>query len=113
MGVSIVVAQLLGLLALLTGAAMILRPRLISRARRFHARQPPVLPSRPSRRSRRWGLSVPGRGFFARGGLDLPWSSAYLNLLEFAEASAVPVKWSCRTAVWISDVCVGSGRAWT
>jgi ferredoxin-NADP reductase/ferredoxin len=42
---------------------------------------------------------------FARSGLDVPWSSTYQNLLEFAEACAVPVKWSCRTGVCHSCEC--------
>jgi ferredoxin-NADP reductase/ferredoxin len=42
---------------------------------------------------------------FARSGLDVPWSSAYQNLLEFAEACAVPVKWSCRTGVCHTCEC--------
>jgi ferredoxin-NADP reductase/MOSC domain-containing protein YiiM/ferredoxin len=42
---------------------------------------------------------------FARSGLDVPWSSTYQNLLEFAEACAVPVKWSCRTGVCHNCEC--------
>jgi ferredoxin-NADP reductase/MOSC domain-containing protein YiiM len=42
---------------------------------------------------------------FARSGLDVRWSSTYQNLLEFAEACAVPVKWSCRTGVCHSCEC--------
>ncbi len=42
---------------------------------------------------------------FARSGLDVPWSAAYQNLLEFAEACAVPVKWSCRTGVCHTCEC--------
>jgi ferredoxin-NADP reductase/MOSC domain-containing protein YiiM/ferredoxin len=36
---------------------------------------------------------------FARSGLSIPWSEDYANLLEFAEACDVPVRWSCRTGV--------------
>jgi ferredoxin-NADP reductase/ferredoxin len=36
---------------------------------------------------------------FTRSGLTAPWSSQYGNLLEFAEACGVPVRWSCRTGV--------------
>jgi ferredoxin-NADP reductase/MOSC domain-containing protein YiiM len=42
---------------------------------------------------------------FARSGLDVPWSAAYQSLLEFAEACAVPVKWSCRTGVCHTCEC--------
>jgi ferredoxin-NADP reductase/ferredoxin len=44
----------------------------------------------------------PGNGpkiEFARSNLAIPWSSDYTNLLEFAEACDVPVRWSCRTGV--------------
>ena len=36
---------------------------------------------------------------FARAGLTVNWSSRFQNLLEFAEACDVPVRWSCRTGV--------------
>jgi MOSC domain-containing protein YiiM/ferredoxin-NADP reductase len=36
---------------------------------------------------------------FARSGLAVPWDSRFDNLLEFAEACAVPVRWACRTGV--------------
>jgi ferredoxin-NADP reductase/MOSC domain-containing protein YiiM/ferredoxin len=36
---------------------------------------------------------------FARSGLAVPWSERYPSLLEFAEACAVPTRWSCRTGV--------------
>jgi len=36
---------------------------------------------------------------FTRSGLTVPWNSDYGNLLEFAEACDVPVKWSCRMGV--------------
>jgi ferredoxin-NADP reductase/MOSC domain-containing protein YiiM len=36
---------------------------------------------------------------FARSNLAIPWSGDYANLLEFAEACDVPVRWSCRTGV--------------
>jgi ferredoxin-NADP reductase/MOSC domain-containing protein YiiM len=42
---------------------------------------------------------------FARSGLDVRWSSAFTNLLEFAEACAVPVKWACRTGVCHTCEC--------
>jgi ferredoxin-NADP reductase/MOSC domain-containing protein YiiM/ferredoxin len=36
---------------------------------------------------------------FIRSGITAPWNPEYKNLLEFAEACDVPVKWSCRTGV--------------
>ena len=36
---------------------------------------------------------------FARSGLAVPWDSKFGNLLEFAEACDVAVRWSCRTGV--------------
>jgi ferredoxin-NADP reductase/MOSC domain-containing protein YiiM len=36
---------------------------------------------------------------FARSGLNVPWNPKFTNLLEFAEACDVPVRWSCRTGV--------------
>jgi ferredoxin-NADP reductase/MOSC domain-containing protein YiiM len=36
---------------------------------------------------------------FARSGLTVRWDAKYSNLLEFAEACDVPVRWSCRTGV--------------
>jgi ferredoxin-NADP reductase len=36
---------------------------------------------------------------FARSNLAIPWSGDYASLLEPAEASDVPVRWSCRTGV--------------
>jgi ferredoxin-NADP reductase/MOSC domain-containing protein YiiM/ferredoxin len=36
---------------------------------------------------------------FARSNLAVPWSDDYASLLELAEASDVPVRWSCRTGV--------------
>jgi ferredoxin-NADP reductase/MOSC domain-containing protein YiiM len=36
---------------------------------------------------------------FARSGLNVHWDPAFQNLLEFAEACDVPVRWSCRTGV--------------
>jgi ferredoxin-NADP reductase/MOSC domain-containing protein YiiM/ferredoxin len=36
---------------------------------------------------------------FTRSGLTVPWDSRYKNLLEFAEACDVPVRWSCRMGV--------------
>jgi ferredoxin-NADP reductase len=44
----------------------------------------------------------PGSGAlvsFARSGLNVRWGSAFHSLLELAEASDVPVRWSCRTGV--------------
>jgi ferredoxin-NADP reductase len=44
----------------------------------------------------------PGTGprvSFARSGLIVPWNDRFGNLLEFAEACDVPVRWSCRTGV--------------
>jgi ferredoxin-NADP reductase/ferredoxin len=45
---------------------------------------------------------APGSGpvvSFARSGLNVPWNSQYGSLLEFAEACAVPTRWSCRAGV--------------
>jgi ferredoxin-NADP reductase/MOSC domain-containing protein YiiM/ferredoxin len=45
---------------------------------------------------------TPGHGpqvSFTRSGLTAPWNPRFSNLLEFAEACEVPVKWSCRTGV--------------
>jgi ferredoxin-NADP reductase/MOSC domain-containing protein YiiM len=36
---------------------------------------------------------------FARSGLDVRWGSAFLSILELAEACDVRVRWSCRTGV--------------
>jgi ferredoxin len=36
---------------------------------------------------------------FARSGLSVAWNPKFNNLLEFAEACDVPVRWSCRTGV--------------
>ncbi len=36
---------------------------------------------------------------FVRSGLSVPWNARFQNLLELAEACAVPAKWSCRTGV--------------
>jgi ferredoxin len=36
---------------------------------------------------------------FVRSGLSIPWDDRFHNLLELAEASAVPTRWSCRTGV--------------
>jgi ferredoxin-NADP reductase/MOSC domain-containing protein YiiM/ferredoxin len=36
---------------------------------------------------------------FTRSGLSVPWDSKFQNLLEFAEACDVPVRWSCRVGV--------------
>jgi ferredoxin-NADP reductase len=36
---------------------------------------------------------------FARSNLTVDWGAGYESLLEFAEACAVPVQWSCRTGV--------------
>jgi ferredoxin-NADP reductase/MOSC domain-containing protein YiiM len=36
---------------------------------------------------------------FLRSGLAVPWDSRFGNLLELAEACAVPVRWSCRSGV--------------
>jgi ferredoxin len=44
----------------------------------------------------------PGRGptiEFARSNLAVRWNDNYANLLDFAEACDVPVRWSCRTGV--------------
>jgi ferredoxin-NADP reductase/MOSC domain-containing protein YiiM len=47
-------------------------------------------------------LGEPGSGpsiSFARSGLIVPWRDDFHNILELAEASDVPVQWSCRTGV--------------
>jgi ferredoxin len=36
---------------------------------------------------------------FLRSGLAVPWDSRFGNLLELAEACAVPVRWACRSGV--------------
>jgi ferredoxin-NADP reductase/MOSC domain-containing protein YiiM len=36
---------------------------------------------------------------FSRSGLAVPWDTRFGNLLELAEACAVPVRWSCRSGV--------------
>jgi ferredoxin-NADP reductase/MOSC domain-containing protein YiiM len=36
---------------------------------------------------------------FARSGLNVCWDSKFSNLLDFAEACDVPVRWACRTGV--------------
>jgi ferredoxin len=36
---------------------------------------------------------------FARSGFAVPWNPKFQNLLEFAEACDIPVRWSCRTGV--------------
>ncbi|HEY0759222.1 MAG TPA: MOSC and FAD-binding oxidoreductase domain-containing protein [Acidisarcina sp.] len=44
----------------------------------------------------------PGTGAnvsFTRSGISAPWDSRFNNLLEFAEACDVPVRWSCRVGV--------------
>jgi ferredoxin-NADP reductase/MOSC domain-containing protein YiiM len=54
-------------------------------------RPPPHLPAGPA-----------GKGpqvSFARSGLSVSWDSRFQNLLDFAEACDVPVRWSCRTGV--------------
>ena len=53
--------------------------------------QPPHLPS-----------GEPGNGpnvTFTRSSLVVPWHARFNNLLELAEACAVPVRWACRTGV--------------
>lgn len=42
---------------------------------------------------------------FARSGLAVPWNTRFGSLLEFAEACAVPVRWSCRTGVCHTCEC--------
>lgn len=37
--------------------------------------------------------------FFSRSGLSVPWDAKYGNLLAFAEACDVPVRWACRAGV--------------
>jgi ferredoxin-NADP reductase/MOSC domain-containing protein YiiM len=46
---------------------------------------------------------------FTRSGLDVPWNPAYQNLLEFAEACDIRVKWSCRTGVCHTCECAMIG----
>jgi ferredoxin-NADP reductase/MOSC domain-containing protein YiiM len=46
------------------------------------------------------GSPGPGpRISFARSGLNVCWDSKFSNLLDFAEACYVPVRWACRTGV--------------
>jgi ferredoxin len=45
---------------------------------------------------------APGTGpkiSFVKSGLVAPWDDRFQNLLEYAEACDVPVRWSCRTGV--------------
>jgi ferredoxin-NADP reductase/MOSC domain-containing protein YiiM len=42
---------------------------------------------------------------FARAGLTVSWDPKFQNLLEFAEACDVPVRWSCRTGVCHTCEC--------
>ncbi len=59
--------------------------------------EPPHLPS-----------GDPGTGptvTFTRSGLTVPWSTRFANLLELAEACAVPARWSCRTGVCHTCEC--------
>jgi ferredoxin-NADP reductase/MOSC domain-containing protein YiiM len=39
------------------------------------------------------------RVFFSRSGLSAPWDAKFGNLLAFAEACDVPVRWACRAGV--------------
>lgn len=51
---------------------------------------------------------APGAGpnvTFTRSGLVVPWSDRFGSLLEFAEACAVPVRWSCRAGVCHNCEC--------
>jgi MOSC domain-containing protein YiiM/ferredoxin-NADP reductase len=44
----------------------------------------------------------PGEGpavTFARSGLTIPWNQQYGSILDFADACAVPTRWSCRAGV--------------
>ena len=59
-------------------------------------------------------IGVPGTGpqvSFTRSGLTVPWTAAFQNLLEFAEACDVPVKWACRTGVCHTCECALIGGA--
>ena len=50
----------------------------------------------------------PGAGpnvTFTRSGLVVPWNARFGSLLEFAEACAVPVRWSCRSGVCHTCEC--------
>ncbi len=50
----------------------------------------------------------PGTGpnvTFTRSGLVVPWHARFNNLLELAEACAVPVRWSCRSGVCHNCEC--------
>ena len=67
------------------------------------SRLPPHLPSGP-----------PGLGpriSFTRSDFAVPWDSRFQSLLEFAEACAVPVRWSCRTGVCHTCECALIGGA--
>jgi ferredoxin-NADP reductase/MOSC domain-containing protein YiiM/ferredoxin len=51
---------------------------------------------------------LPGKGpqiSFARAGLTASWDPKFQNLLEFAEACDVPVRWACRTGVCHTCEC--------
>ena len=57
---------------------------------------------------------APGPGplvSFTRSGLTVPWDTRFHNLLEFAEACDVPVRWSCRTGVCHTCECALVGGA--
>jgi ferredoxin len=46
------------------------------------------------------GIPGPGpRVSFTRSGLSVPWNPKFGNLLEFAEACDIPVRWACRVGV--------------
>ena len=67
----------------------------------------PRLPAHPP-------AGTPGLGpkiSFVRSGLTVPWDSRFSSLLELAEASDVPVKWSCRTGVCHTCECALIGGA--
>jgi ferredoxin-NADP reductase len=62
-----------------------------------------ALPSRPHPPP---GSPGPGPSVsFARAGLTVSWDPRFQNLLEFAEACDVPVRWSCRTGVCHTCEC--------
>jgi ferredoxin-NADP reductase/MOSC domain-containing protein YiiM len=48
---------------------------------------------------------------FTRSGLTVEWDARFASLLEFAEACAVPVRWSCRTGVCHTCECALIGGA--
>jgi len=71
----------------LFGALPSINPGVVGAGPAGHPHQPP---------------GAPGNGppvTMSRSGITAPWSSEYASLLEFAEACAVPTRYSCRSGV--------------